>query len=127
MFTTDACRAPRPPSERGSVTLETAIAIPVLLAVAMIGVWCIAVAVGAVRVHDAARSAARSLARGDSLSQARELAHQTAPAAAFECDFSEDAVRVTAKERVAASLPLLSSVGITIERTVVAPLEHSPR
>lgn len=124
MFKTDACRAPLSPSERGSVTLETALAIPILLAVAVIGVWCISVGIGALRVHDAARAAARAIAHGESLDDARELAHRSAPDATIVIETNDETVEVRARERVKSSLPILNAVGITIERTVVAAREE---
>ncbi len=52
--------------QRGAVTAELALGLPLLLAVTVGLVWLLAVGVGQVRVVDAAREAARSLARGDS-------------------------------------------------------------
>lgn len=51
--------------ERGAVTAELALGLPLLLAVTIGLVWLLAVGAGQVRVVDAAREGARSLARGD--------------------------------------------------------------
>ncbi len=52
-------------SQRGAVTAELALGLPLLLAVTVGLVWLLAVGAGQVRVVDGAREAARSLARGD--------------------------------------------------------------
>ncbi|MGZ5398910.1 MAG: TadE family type IV pilus minor pilin [Nocardioides sp.] len=51
--------------ERGAVTAELALGLPLLLAVTVGLVWLLAVGAGQVRVVDGAREAARALARGD--------------------------------------------------------------
>jgi Flp pilus assembly protein TadG len=56
-------RAARP--ERGAVTAELALGLPLLLAVTVGLVWLLAVGTAQVRVVDGAREAARALARGD--------------------------------------------------------------
>lgn len=51
--------------ERGAVTAELAMALPLLLAVTVGLVWLLSVGSAQVRTVDAAREAARALARGD--------------------------------------------------------------
>jgi len=51
--------------DRGAVTAELALGLPLLLAVTVGLVWLLAVGAGQVRVVDGAREAARALARGD--------------------------------------------------------------
>ncbi len=69
-------RRPRP--ERGAVTAELALGLPLLLALVAALVWLLAVGAGQVRVVDGAREAARSLARGDAESVAVARAEQVA-------------------------------------------------
>jgi hypothetical protein len=64
---------------RGTVTAETAIALPVLVAVTVGLVWLVALAVTQVRVVDAARETARALARDESVGAAVELGSRVAP------------------------------------------------
>jgi hypothetical protein len=66
-------------SARGTVTAETAIALPVLVAVTLGLVWFIALAVTQVQVVDAARETARALARDESLATAVDLGRRVAP------------------------------------------------
>jgi hypothetical protein len=68
--------------ERGAVTAEAAVVLPVLVLVALGLAWVVALGVAEVRVADAAREAARALARGDPEAQGATLARQVAPGGA---------------------------------------------
>ena len=74
-----AGRTRRRTSERGAVTAEAAVVLPLLLAVTLGLVWLVAVAATQVRVVDAAREVARSAARGESDPVAVARGHQVAP------------------------------------------------
>src|SRR4051794_28577883 len=65
--------------ERGYVTAETALALPALALVLAFALWAVQVVAGQLRCVDAAREAARALARGDSQSVARAAAQRAAP------------------------------------------------
>jgi hypothetical protein len=64
---------------RGAVTAETAIALPVLVAVTLGLVWLVALAATQVRVVDAARETARALARDEPVATAVDLGRRVAP------------------------------------------------
>jgi Flp pilus assembly protein TadG len=64
---------------RGSVTAETAVVLPILLVFVGALVWLVSVGIDQARCADAAREAARSLARDDPVEQVLDLAHQSAP------------------------------------------------
>ncbi|MEO7234388.1 MAG: TadE family type IV pilus minor pilin [Lapillicoccus sp.] len=66
--------------EAGMVSAELATAVPALLLVLVAGVGAVRVGVDQVRCVDAARLAARALARGDPEGPARSLAERAAPA-----------------------------------------------
>lgn len=68
--------------ERGSVTAETAVLLPSLLLVALALAWIVSLGVAQVQCIDAARDAARALARAESEQTAVALARQTAPTGA---------------------------------------------
>lgn len=73
---------PRPPArrtERGAVTAELALTLPILMAVTVGLVWLLSVGAAQVRVVDAARETARALARGDSPGEAVARGEQVAP------------------------------------------------
>ena len=68
--------------QRGSVTAETVMVLPVLVSLALGLVWVVALAATQVRVVDAARETARTAARDDSRSSAVALGRRVAPAGA---------------------------------------------
>ncbi|GHJ58487.1 hypothetical protein NOK12_10060 [Nocardioides sp. OK12] len=61
------------------MTAELAMVLPLLLAVVVAMTWLLSVGLAQVRVVDAAREAARALARGDDQARAVALAAQVAP------------------------------------------------
>ena len=71
------CRADR--GQRGAVTAELALCLPLLLAVTTGLVWLLAVGAAQVRTIDAAREAARVVARGDDPGEAVAVGERVAP------------------------------------------------
>ena len=69
-------------NQRGAVTAEAAVVLPVLTAFAVALVFLINLGIVQVRSMDAAREAARSVARGDSIAKARSVAQRVAVAGA---------------------------------------------
>jgi Flp pilus assembly protein TadG len=66
-------------TERGAVTAEAAVVLPIL-AVFTVGLaWLVSLGVAQVRVQDAARETARVVARGDSTASGTVLARRVAP------------------------------------------------
>jgi Flp pilus assembly protein TadG len=65
--------------DRGAVTAELALAIPVLFAVLGLALWAISAAGLAMDCTDAARAGARAAARGDSDAAVRALVERTGP------------------------------------------------
>ncbi len=68
-----------PRSERGAVTAEIALGLPILVAVTIGLVWLLSVGVAQIRTVDAARETARSVARGDDLGEAVVRGQRVAP------------------------------------------------
>jgi Flp pilus assembly protein TadG len=66
-------------AERGAVTAELAMAVPLLLAVTLGLVWLLTLGTAQVRMVDATREAARAVARGDSVEAALDRGQQVAP------------------------------------------------
>lgn len=79
MIWSSTARARARGSGRGSVTAETAVVLPVLVAVVLGLVWVISLGVTHLRVVDAARETARALARDEQRSAAIELGTRVAP------------------------------------------------
>jgi Flp pilus assembly protein TadG len=86
--------------ERGMVTAETAVVLPVLVAVTLAMVWLLTLGVAQMKVTDAAREAARALARGEPTDRAIQLAERAAPGAAVTIDDDEGMVVVTVRQEV---------------------------
>src|SRR5687768_2799521 len=106
---TPTVTAVSPAGERGAVTAEAAVVIPLLLAVALGLVWLVALASTQVRVVDAARETARAAARGEDDATAVDRGSQVAPAgAAFEVSRSGDEVVVRVVAEVQGPGGLLS-------------------
>lgn len=120
-------RRRRPGGERGAVTAELALGLPLVLAVTVGLVWLLAAASAQIRVVDAARESARSVARGDSESAARALAAQIAPSgAAIEVAVAGGRVTVTASAQVDGPGGLFDFLpGVTVRSRAVAVLEDS--
>jgi Flp pilus assembly protein TadG len=108
--------------ERGAVTAETAVVLPLLVAVSVSMVWLVAVGLAQMRATDAAREAARALARGESVARAEALARQAAPGIGVRVVRSEGEVRVVVDQRLAPPdgvLGHLPGAGVHAEATAL--------
>lgn len=84
--------------ERGAVTAEIALGVPLLCSVTLGLVWLLALGAAQVRAVEAARETARAVARGDAVGEAVAVGERIAPAAArvrVEQAGGEVRVRVT--------------------------------
>jgi len=111
-------------SERGAVTAETVMVLPVLVAVALGLAWLLAVAATQVRVVDAARETARAAARDDS--GAAALGRRVAPAGSAVTLHSEgDTVVAQVRAHVRAPGGLLRFLpGVEVHAEAVAAREQ---
>lgn len=71
--------SPGHPGECGAVTAETAMVLPIVVALTLGLVWMVSLAATQVRVVDAAREVARSVARDEPTGQALDLGRRVAP------------------------------------------------
>lgn len=102
------------------ITAELAAALPVLMIVLAVAVSAVSIAGTRVRVHDAAREAARAAARGDPATGTR-LAQAAAPGVRVEVSRSGGDVVVVAQVRVHPLAQWLPAV--TVSERVVAAAE----
>jgi Flp pilus assembly protein TadG len=118
----------RPCLQRGAVTAELALGIPLLLAVVAALVWLLAVGAGQVRVVDAAREAARAVARGDDQAAAVARAEQVAgDGARVSVDSAGGQVRVLVTRDLDGPGGLLDALpGATLSSEAVAAVEGVP-
>ncbi|WP_457208509.1 TadE family type IV pilus minor pilin [Nocardioides sp. P5_C9_2] len=112
--------------ERGAVTAELALGLPLLLAVTVGLVWLLAAATAQVRVVDAAREAARVAARGDGIEAAQEVGRRIAPEGAeLSVRLSGGEVRVEASARIEGPGGLFDFLpGVTVRSSAVAVSEE---
>ncbi|SHN31528.1 TadE family type IV pilus minor pilin [Actinacidiphila paucisporea] len=75
-------REPAGRDERGYVTAETAVVIPVLIVLAGLLIWGLAAAAAQVACVDAARAGARAAARSEPAADVVEVAREAAPSGA---------------------------------------------
>ena len=110
--------------DRGSVLLETAIAIPMLFGVAISLVWALGVATTALSLGDVARESARAIARGESLEVIARKTNEQAPKAQVNINQGADSVLVELTQHVALPLPMLDGLGLTVHRSAVVAREE---
>ena len=112
--------------ERGAVTAELALVLPVLVAATVGLVWLLAVAAAQVRTVDAARETARAVARGDDEVTAISLGRQVAPpGSTVTVSRANGEVRVTVTGEVTGPGGLFSHLPTaTVRAEAVAAEEH---
>ena len=108
---------------RGSVTAETAAALPALMVVLGAGLWAVAAVEARLECVDAARAGARAASRGESLERVRGGVLSVAPPGAVvtvarSAEVTRVEVSANVKPRWGASLP-----GVTVHATAVSITE----
>ncbi len=98
-------------------------AIPILMAVAVALVWGLSLAATSVSLGDVARTAARSLARGEDGTEVLERARASAPGAIILIEDEDSAAAVVVTREVSPPVPVLGELSITISQRVVIPRE----
>ncbi len=112
-----------PLDERGMVLLETALAIPVLMAVAVALSWGLSLAATSAALGDAARTAARALARGEATANVLERARAEVPGAEIGLETGAESAVVVVTREVSPPVPILSGLSITVSSRVAIPRE----
>jgi hypothetical protein len=100
--------------------------LPILLVVVGALVWLVSVGIDQARCADAAREAARSLARDDPVQQALSLAHQSAPdGAQIQVDRVDGTVTVIVSMRSSPAGGLFGGlVGVQVDASAVSAVEN---
>lgn len=110
--------------QRGAVTAETAVVLPVLVVLVAVLAWLVGLGVCQARAVDAARETARALARGETTSVSEQYGRRVAPDGArfrIEQDAGEVRVEVTAEVRGPGGL--FTVPGFRAHGTAVARVE----
>lgn len=110
--------------ERGVVTAETAVALPLLIAVTLAMTWMLSFGLAQMRSTDAAREAARALARGESVAAATALAHRVSPGVEVRISRDAERVHVTVVDRVEVPGGMLDALGGVTHGEAVALVEE---
>jgi Flp pilus assembly protein TadG len=111
----------RYPAQRGMVTVETAIAIVALLAVALLGTAAPVLVAAHIACADAARDAALALARDEPAAAATILATLAPPGAQLSVANQASTVEVTVRARIRpVPGPLGRGLGVTVRARSVA-------
>lgn len=119
-------RSARGRGERGAVTAETVMVLPLLVAVALALAWVLALAATQVRVVDAAREVARAAARDESRSTALALGRRVAPeGSSIDVQVRGGTVVAHVRSRVRGPQGLLSFLpAVEVESEAVAAAEQ---
>lgn len=114
--------------DRGAVTAELALTLPLLLAVTTGLVWLLAVGAAQVRTVDAAREVARAVARGDTESEAvARGARVASDGASVTVSRSGGHVEVVVEAEVSGPGGVLEVLpAVTVRAEAVAAGEESP-
>lgn len=120
--------ARRPPSRmtasRGSVTAETAVVLPALTVILALVLWAVAAVTAQLACVDAARIAARALARGEQAAAVRAAAAQAAPSgASVTVGASGQQVVAEVSASVGVTLPAVGRIGVPVHGRAVAARE----
>lgn len=110
-------------NDEGMVIVEAALAIPALVAVAAAMIWALLVATTNLAVGDAARAAARELARGVPAAEALARAEASVPGAHASVEDAADAVAVVVSKQVSAPVPILTGMTVTVSQRIAVPRE----
>ncbi len=105
------------------VLLETALAIPLLAAVAIALAWGLSLTATSMALGDAARQVARDVARGVTVPEAVDAAKSVAPGATLHVVAEGSSVVVVADQEVSAPVPILTGISLTLSQRVAIPRE----
>lgn len=114
--------------DRGAVTAELALGLPILMAVTIGLVWLLSVGAAQIRVTDAAREAARIAARGDDVAMAVSTGQRIAPSGAeVAVAIGGEVVTATASAEVDGPGGLFGFLpGVTVKAKSVSVVEEEP-
>ncbi|MDD2859214.1 MAG: TadE family type IV pilus minor pilin [Candidatus Nanopelagicales bacterium] len=109
--------------ESGFAVLETALAIPVLVAVTVLLLVAINAGMLGLQLTDRAHDFARALARGAPTAEIQQRAARELPDAMLTLDRGDAWVSVTLAQQIAVPIPAFDSLSMTLERTATTALE----
>ncbi|MEV5961761.1 TadE family type IV pilus minor pilin [Kribbella sp. NPDC051952] len=124
-FADNAVRKTERENDRGAITAELAITLPVLLSLLLLGIWSIGLVILNIQCIDAARDVARAVARGEPPDQAKAIGHRTVPTATITITREGQDIHVTVTATPTHNPPLLTSL-TPAHLTAEATLQSEP-
>ena len=109
--------------QSGYATVEFALTIPLLIMITATCGWCLGLTVTDIRLHTAAASAARILARGQELPP--DFGHDLPQQARFEVIENQSTVRVNIQMNTGSPIPAVP-IPIRLIASAVASREDAP-
>jgi hypothetical protein len=109
--------------DRGSVTLEAALVLPVLLLVAVTLMWAMSVGFTALAMGDAVRTSARLIARGESADAVMARLQDSLPDSEVVLEPRDVDIMIRAERFMSVPIPVFDGVGFTVTQSATAPLE----
>lgn len=113
-------------AQRGTVTAETALVLPLVAMFVLALLWMLTIGIAKVQTVDAARDAARVVARGDGTEAAVSAARHSAPQGADIAVHESAAGTVTATVTVEVEAPswlLVPLPAVSVGSTATTPVE----
>lgn len=110
-------------NDRGSAVLETALMLPVIVAVLVVCLWFVSLGMTHVRAGEAARAAARVAARGGADAEVIAEAHRSLAGATVKIEPAGDHIDVVVDDFVGVRLPIFGQIGVNVEAKAVAANE----
>jgi hypothetical protein len=111
--------------DRGSVTLEAALALPLLLLTAATLMWAMGVGFTAVSMGDAVRTSARLIARGEDAESVMSRLKTSLPDSDLELESRGAEVVISAAHFMSLPVPLFHDLGFTVTQSATAPVESA--
>ena len=109
--------------DHGSAVVETAMMIPVLIALTVLLITGVQTGMTSLHLADTAHDLARGLARGISPDEIQRQANSQAPDAELTMTQGDQMVTVNLNQEVSVPIPLFSRFSFTLDRSATAPLE----
>lgn len=111
--------------DRGSVTLEAALVLPLLLLVGATLLWAMGVAVTVLAMGDAVRTSARLIARGEPADAVMAQLQTSLPDSELVLEPRDADIEIRAERFMSLPFPVFSGIGFTVTQSATAPLESA--
>lgn len=109
--------------DRGSVTLEAALVLPMLLLVSAVLMWGMGIGFTALAMGDSVRTSARLIARGEDPDAVMARLQAALPDSELDVESRDGEVLITAQRFISVPIPIFRQLGLTVTQSALAPLE----